>query len=269
MKRKILLLTVVVTLLAVWVGAQETFPARIIRWVDGDTAQIRVLGTPPKGIARYEIVRLLGIDAPEVGEPFSEEATTYFRTLTMGKTVYVELSPWEFRDIYSRLLVYLWVDTPEGRLMVNEALLRAGLARLLVFFPDREKYYCRFLRALTLAQVEKKNLWGKYPKPVSLREFENNPLPYVLEVVTVVFEVSRVGQRREGWSLWAAQSYYGFRAILQPAPCANGWLQSLLKRNLIGKRIAVTGEIQWNSLTNGPCIVVRFPEQISLFEEEE
>jgi endonuclease YncB( thermonuclease family) len=268
MRLKIFLLIIATALITAWAQAQETFPARITRWVDGDTAQIRVLGTPPKGIAPYEVVRLLGINAPEIGEPFSEEATTYFRTLTMGKTVHVELSPWEFRDIYSRLLAYLWVDTPEGRLMVNEALLRAGLARLLVYFPDREKYYCQFLHALTLAQVEKKNLWGKYPEPVSLGELESNPLPYVLEVATVVFEVSRVGQDQEGWSLWAAQSRYGFRAILQPAPCDDGWLQSFLEKNLVGKRIAVTGEIQWDSLANGPCIFVRFPEQILFLGEE-
>jgi micrococcal nuclease len=247
---------------------EGTFPARIVRWMDGDTAQIRIVGTPPAGIFTYETVRLLGINTPEVGEPFSEEATAYFRKLTMGKTVYVELSPWEFRDVHSRLLAYLWVDTPEGRVMVNEALLRAGLARLLVYFPDREKYYCQFVHALTLAQVEKKNLWGKYPEPVSLGELESNPLPYVLEVATVVFEVSRVGQDQEGWSLWAAQSRYGFRAILQPAPCDEGWLQPVLEKNLVGKRIAVTGEIQWNSLANGPCIFVRFPEQILFLGEE-
>jgi micrococcal nuclease len=247
---------------------EGTFPARIVRWMDGDTAQIRIVGTPPAGILTYETVRLLGINTPEVGEPFSEEATTYFRKLTMGKTVYVELSPWEFRDVHSRLLAYLWVETPEGFLMVNEALLKEGLARLLVYFPDREKYYCRFLEALTFAQREKKNLWGKYPEPLPLWEVEGNPLKYVLEGVTVVFEVSRVGQGREGWSLWAAQSRYGFHAVLQPSPCTQVWWQSLLESNLIGKKVAVTGELQWDSLSGGPRIVVLFPEQIQILEEE-
>jgi endonuclease YncB( thermonuclease family) len=247
---------------------EGTFPARIVRWMDGDTAQIRIVGTLPAGIFTYETVRLLGINTPEVGEPFSEEATAYFRKLTMGKTVYVELSPWEFRDVHSRLLAYLWVETPEGFLMVNEALLKEGLARLLVYFPDREKYYCRFLEALAFAQREKKNLWGKYPEPLPLWEVEGNPLKYVLEGVTVVFEVSRVGQEREGWSLWAAQSRYGFHAILQPSPCTQVWWQSLLEGNLIGKKVAVTGELRWDSLFGGPRIVVLFPEQIQILEEE-
>lgn len=247
---------------------EGAFPSRITRWLDGDTAQIRVLGTPPHGIAPYETVRLLGVNAPEGGEPFADEATRYFRTFTMGKTVYVELSPWEFRDTHSRLLAYLWVETSEGWVMVNEEILRAGLARLLVYFPEREKYYCRFLRALTLAQVEKLSLWGEFPEPISLEAMEADPVRYVTEVATVAFEISRVGQEREGWALWAARSRFGFRAILQPDFCSGSWLSSFLEQDLEGRKVAVTGEIQWDSLTGGPRIVVRFPEQIAVLAEE-
>jgi len=268
MKRGAFLVAFAVFVIPALAQPEGTFPARIVRWMDGDTAQIRIVGTPPAGIFTYETVRLLGINTPEVGEPFSEEATAYFRKLTMGKTVYVELSPWEFRDVHSRLLAYLWVETPEGFLMVNEALLKEGLARLLVYFPDREKYYCRFLEALAFAQREKKNLWGKYPEPLPLWEVEGNPLKYVLEGVTVVFEVSRVGQERGGWCLWAAQSRYGFHAVLQPSPCTQVWWQSMLEGNLIGKKVAVTGELRWDSLFGGPRIVVLFPEQIQILEEE-
>lgn len=268
MKRGAFLLGIALFVIPALAQPAGTFPARIVRWMDGDTAQIRILGTPPAGIFTYETIRLLGVNAPEVGEPFSEEATAYFRSLTMGKTVYVELSQWEFRDAHSRLLAYLWVETPEGFLMVNEALLRAGLVRLLVYFPEREKYYCRFLEASILAQVERKNLWGKYPKPLPLQEVEEDPVRFVLEAVTVVFEVSRLGQEKEGWSLWAAQSRYGFRAIIKPNPCVQDWWQSFLAENLSGKIIAVTGELQWDSLAGGPRIVVHFPQQIKILGEE-
>lgn len=248
---------------------EEAFPARIMRWYDGDTAQIRIVGKPPSGIAPYETVRLLGINTPEVGEPLSEEATRFFRALTMGKTVYVELSPWERRDNHSRLLAYLWVETSEGWVMVNEELLRAGLARLLVYYPELEKHYCRFLRALVDAQVEKKGLWAKFPEPMTISELEADPLTYVTEVATVVFTVSRVGEDRDSWFLWAAESRYGFRAVLSPEPCMGfALLQSLRPEELVGKKVAVSGEVRWESLYGGPRIVVHFPEQIEVWEEE-
>ncbi|MCS7240119.1 MAG: thermonuclease family protein [Candidatus Bipolaricaulota bacterium] len=248
---------------------QSAFPARISRWLDGDTAQIRVLGDAPNWVGSYETVRLLGIDTPEMGEPFSEEALRFFRTLTLGKNVYVELSAWERRDVHSRLLAYLWVEASAGWVLVNEALLRAGLARLLVYYPELEKYYCRFLRALTLAQVDKLGLWGEYKEPIELASIETNPTKYVLETVSVIFSVSRVGQDRFGWSLWAEGSQFGFRAVIQD-PCSQGWETAQFSpENLVGKKIRVTGELRWDSLEGGPRLIVYFPEQLMVLKEGE
>ncbi len=249
---------------------ESAFPARITRWIDGDTAQIRVLEGAPSWVGKYETVRLLGINAPEVGEPFAEEATNCFRTLTMGKTVYVELGPVERRDAHSRLLAYLWVEAQDGWLLVNETLLRRGLARLLVFYPELEKYYCRFLKALTLAQLEKLGIWSAFPEPLDLATLEANPVRYVLQVVSVAFRVSRIGQDQYGWSLWAEGSRYGFRAILSPTVCQEGWKDwSWDLAKLVGKEIVVTGELQWDSLRGGPRIVVFFPEQCKILAGEQ
>ncbi|MGC9019254.1 MAG: thermonuclease family protein [Candidatus Bipolaricaulaceae bacterium] len=271
MKRASLLffLTIALGALALSQPPEGAFPARITRWVDGDTAQIRILGGAPSFVGKYETVRLLGINAPEVGEPFADEATNYFRTLTMGKTVYVELSLVERRDVHDRLLAYLWVETQDGWVLVNEALLRRGLARLLVFYPELEKYYCRFLRALTLAQLDKLGIWSAFPAPLGLGSLEADPVRYVLTVVSVVFRVSRVGQDQYGWSLWAEGSRYGFRAILSPTVCQGGWQDwPWDPAQLVGKEIVVTGELQWDSLKGGPRIVVFFPEQCEILEGE-
>lgn len=272
MKRAIYLSLFLAVVLGFWAFPQPpegAFPARITRWFDGDTAQIRILSGAPGWVSKYETVRLLGINAPEVGEPFAEDATNYFRTLTMGKTVYVELSPVERRDVYSRLLVYLWVETDEGWVLVNEALLRRGLARLYVFYPELEEYYCRFLKALTLAQLEKLGIWSGFPEPLDLRTLEADPVRYVLQAVSVVFRVSRIGQDQYGWSLWAEGSRYGFRAILSPTVCQEGWKGfSWDLERLVGKEIMVTGELQWDSLKGGPRIVLFFPEQCKILEGE-
>lgn len=242
--------------------------AQILRWDDGDTAQVRLIGEAPSWVGRLEVVRVLGINAPEVGEPLSEEARRYFRNLTMGKPVYVELSPWERRDTHSRLLAHLWVETTDGLVLVGEAIVRAGLARLLVYYPEREKHYCRLLRALTLAQRDKVGLWAKFPEPVSLGQVEADPVRYVTEAVTVLFRVGGVGWDRERLSLWAAASRYGFRVMFDPKLCPASWAEADLPTEaLVGRTIAVSGELLWDSFGGGPRIVVHFPEQLVVKED--
>lgn len=269
MWRKLWLLGFLFGVLGVAFGQppEGAFPVRILRWHDGDTATIRVVGEAPHWVGNYETVRLLGINTPEVGEPLSEEATRLFRRLTLGKTVYVELSPWEKRDIHSRLLAYLWVETEEGWAMVNEELLKAGLARLLVYYPERERYYCRFLHALVMAQCSGRGLWQSAGTPVALEIIEADPVSYVTQTVTVILEVSRVGMDALGWSLWAGASRYGFHVVLRPEVCRSSWnLEALAPGVLVGRKLQVTGELLWDSLGGGPRIEVFFPEQVRTLE---
>ncbi|MBC7316643.1 MAG: thermonuclease family protein [Chloroflexi bacterium] len=220
-------------------------------------------------MGNYEVVRLLGINSPEVGEPFADEATQFFRSLTMGKEVYVELNPVELRDRHRRLLVHLWVEAEDGWVLVSEAIVRAGLARILVYYPAHEPYYCRLLHARALAQVDKLGLWGACPEPLTVGEIEVSPVRYVAEVVTVTFTVSGVGEDRGGLSLWAAESRYGFRAILDPSECPGFWEgASLPTADWVGTAVAVTGELLWDSFGGGPRIEVRFPDQLTLNAEE-
>ena len=121
--------------------------AKVMRVIDGDTV---VLDT-------YEYVRYLGVDTPEAGQPFYTAAKRINRSLVWLKNVRVELGPYPY-DSYGRLLAYLWVQREGEWILVNEELLRRGVARLYVLWPREEKYYDRLLRALTLAQVEKLSL---------------------------------------------------------------------------------------------------------------
>lgn len=96
--------------------------AAISRVIDGDTVELKT----------GERVRLLGIDTPEKGQPFAAAAAARLRELTQGRPVLLEKDRTD-KDKYDRLLRYATVD---GKL-VEEALLREGLARVLIIPPDR------------------------------------------------------------------------------------------------------------------------------------
>lgn len=102
---------------------------QVVRVLDGDT----LIARWPDG--HTDRVRLLGVNAPEVshpeygkpGEPGGQEATTWLRQqLAQAHTIYIVAEQGRNRDRYGRLLAYVVAD---GQLL-NEALLREGLARL-------------------------------------------------------------------------------------------------------------------------------------------
>ncbi len=124
--------------------------------VDGDTLRVRTAGS-----AEAVTVRLIGIDAPERSHPslgkefFSDEAASHLASLCRGKTVRMEKDA-EETDKYDRLLRYVFLPPPDGRLL-NEEMLRAGMARAYTRFPFSRKD--AFLAAEGRARREGKGLW--------------------------------------------------------------------------------------------------------------
>ncbi|MBE0606378.1 MAG: thermonuclease family protein, partial [Deltaproteobacteria bacterium] len=110
----------------------------VVEVVDGDTLSVRTPGSP-----ETVTVRLIGIDAPERGHPslgkefFSDEAASHLASLCRGKTVRMEKDA-EETDKYDRLLRYVFLPSPDGRLL-NEEMLRAGMARAYTRFPFSRK----------------------------------------------------------------------------------------------------------------------------------
>ena len=106
-------------------------------------------------------VRLIGIDAPERSHPslgkefFSDEAAAHLAFLCRGKTVRMEKDA-EETDKYDRLLRYVFLPPPDGRLL-NEEMLRAGMARAYTRFPFSRKN--AFLAAERDARREGAGLW--------------------------------------------------------------------------------------------------------------
>jgi len=103
------------------------YEAEIVRWVDGDTVDLRVsLGF---GITRADRFRLYGIDTPERGQPGHGEATAFcMGAAPVGSLVTIRsLKPDLRQDKYGRWLAEITPIT--SATTVNEALVAAGLAR--------------------------------------------------------------------------------------------------------------------------------------------
>jgi len=134
--------------------ATRSDPLLVRAVVDGDTIDVATLGR----------VRLLGIDAPEIGRgfdtsaPFAREARDRLSALVLHRWVRLEQEGAAF-DVYDRRLAY--VLTEDGT-FVNAALVREGLARVsarapLARLPELQ-------RAEAEAQAFRRGMWGAAPQ---------------------------------------------------------------------------------------------------------
>ena len=121
-------------------SAQERVVARVI---DGDTFDLD----------NGDRVRLLGIDAPESGQPFFQQATDTLAELVEGGKVKLEKDSQYNKDKYGRLLRYVFVN----ELFVNRELIRKGLAELMV--DENSKYYSDLKQAEEEAKEGKLGIW--------------------------------------------------------------------------------------------------------------
>ena len=122
--------------------------AQVTNVIDGDTIDVRFND-------RLYRVRYIGIDTPETGKDLWDLATARNRALVTGKTVQLELDVSE-TDRYGRLLRYVYL--PDGSL-VNEILVREGLARVMPYPPDTAQDK-RLQAAEAWARDRKLGIWA-------------------------------------------------------------------------------------------------------------
>ncbi len=136
-------------------ATQEVFDAknaRVARVVDGDTFVLA---------EGKERVRLQGVDTPETVkpnwpiEPWGPEASQFTKEFLAGGRVRLEFDV-ERRDKYGRLLAYVWV----GDRMLNEELLRAGLAHAEMQYRYSAAMKERFRRAEAEAKKARRGIWS-------------------------------------------------------------------------------------------------------------
>jgi len=125
------------------------------RVIDGDTIQLQ----------NGKFVRYIGIDTPETRkrargvwlyepEPYSLDAKKLNSELIGRGKVELEFDS-EENDKYGRWLAYVHA---EGK-MVNEEILKAGYAKILVI-PPNTKYLKRFKKAEQEAKDNERGIWG-------------------------------------------------------------------------------------------------------------
>jgi len=105
---------------------------QITKVIDGDTMEVKIKD-------KQELVRLIGINTPEVDSPYTKEecfgpeASAYAKKLLDTKEVYlIPDSNGQDRDKYNRLLRYVFL--PNG-LFINAEILKNGFAYNYIYEP--------------------------------------------------------------------------------------------------------------------------------------
>ena len=134
----------------------------VIKVIDGDTISIRKGGST-------ETVRFIGINAPETGQCFTNEATQKLKNILAGGLVGLELDPSQGeRDKYDRLLAYVFNESGTN---TAGALIEGGFAKEYTY-SRAYKYQTEFKTAQANAQAGEKGLWAQgacsTPAPTSV-----------------------------------------------------------------------------------------------------
>ena len=156
-------ISVLLTLLLLFWSAQalgQDSSAKVRRVIDGDTILLE----------NGKEVRYLGINTPERGQAFFQEAMALNRQLVEGRWVRLERDQ-IFEDRYGRLLAYVYIDG----VMVNEQLVEAGLAHLLVI-PPNVKHYDRLLDRQRQARLAKRGMWQRLTRSLRITSLQADPL---------------------------------------------------------------------------------------------
>ncbi len=106
-------------------------PVFIKHVIDGDTIKL----------SNNKIVRLIGVDSPEVHHPvipaqrFGREATGFLKEMAEGNKCFLEYEPHNKLDKYGRILAYVFI----GDKLINAEMIRWGYAYAYTRFPFRRR----------------------------------------------------------------------------------------------------------------------------------
>jgi micrococcal nuclease len=149
-----LLALAVLVLLPWWYAQPEALAPgvyQVERVVDGDTLVL----------ANQQRVRLIGADTPETVkpdhpiEPWGPEATEFTRRFVAGGEVRLEFDG-PRKDKYGRYLAHVWV----GNRMLEEELIRAGLATAETRYRYSSAMKARLLKAQSSARTAGRGIWS-------------------------------------------------------------------------------------------------------------
>ncbi len=128
----------------------------VARIIDGDTVIVA-----PEGTGDETVVRLVGLDAPEMLDPstgkpahWAEQSTRYVQARAGGRPVTLRLEPIQTRDRFGRLLAYVYLSDSD---CINIDMIRDGQA-----YADRRfrhSYRPQYEQAESEARRKQRGLW--------------------------------------------------------------------------------------------------------------
>lgn len=137
-------------------GTTDRIPVTLSSTIDGDTAKFNYNGN-------VEPFRFLLIDTPETKhpkkgeEPYGKEASNRTsQLLKNAKKIEVEFDVGTKKDKYQRNLVYIYVDDQ----MLNEILVREGLAKVAYVYPPNTRYLDKLELAQSQAKEDAIGIWS-------------------------------------------------------------------------------------------------------------
>ena len=104
-------LAVALALFYVLSASAEELVGKVVRVADGDTITVLDAGN------QQHKIRLMGIDAPEKGQPYGNKSRDSLASMVAGRNVTVE---WHKRDRYGRLVGQVFADTHDVGLVQIE-----------------------------------------------------------------------------------------------------------------------------------------------------
>lgn len=137
----------------------DSDPCTVVRQVDGDTTDVLIRG-------KSDRTRLLAIDTEESWPssskpvtPFGLETSKWAKGfITAGQLCWVEYGP-ERRDVYDRLLAYLWLKESDGWQMYNLQVVQLGYSPYFTKYGYSDLHHDQFDAAQKAAQKAKRGLW--------------------------------------------------------------------------------------------------------------
>ncbi len=128
--------------------------------VDGDTIKVRV-GT------KTETVRIIGLNTPERGQCYYQQASSKMQSLAQSRYVRIERDYSQTnRDKYGRLLRH--VHLTDGR-VAAKVMIEQGFGREYTY-AKAYRYRNGFIKAQKSAQSKRLRMWSACAKPVTVKK---------------------------------------------------------------------------------------------------
>ena len=130
----------------------------VIKITDGDTINIRDHDD------KTHKIRLAGIDAPEMSQPFGEESRSHLLGLVYGKEVVIETKK---KDRYGRIIGTIYHDGKD----MNLIQVQAGMAWWYEYYKDQQSPEDQRLYS-TAHERAKKNKVGLWEDPLAINPYK-------------------------------------------------------------------------------------------------